>query len=231
MAGFKFAYNSANRVSPPKKYLIGATTVVKKGALVKFVIGSGVEELGGTLAAAMTSPILGVAAAGHDGVTDDGVNKATLIEVYSDPNDVFELRSTYAITADSGSTSTFVEANTGDGDVTDLFKNGYLEVVTCAADSTMVGEMIKITGYTHSSGSFAFATQRAAFAVGDTARLHPGKNAVGFYKSDASSDSMDIAYLAGDEDGLLMLIVDAEPESKKCFYKIRLNQLGGAVTV
>jgi len=228
MAGFKFSRNTSNYSGGPRSYPIAATTAIEKGEIVRFTPGTGVVACSDY--ADFDAPVLGVSAVNHDGATDDGVQKETTILVYDHPDDIFELQSTNLLTATGGSTTTFVDSGLLPA-TDDVMNNGYLEVVSCAADSTMNGKMIKITDHTGSGGTLTFDTQPAAFALGDTARLHPGPNALTYCYWDMTSDGTDVDYAAGGGDGNVLQLWDCDPERKKAFFKLRLHQWSESVIV
>ena len=220
MAYFKWARDlSGNKTPQIKEYYVAATTAIEKGECVSFTPGTGIESVGGT---DFNEVWIGVAMEPHDGATD-GRQSGTKIKVSSSPTAVYRLKSTATLTATGGSTTTFVVS--GLLPTTDnLWIGSYLEVKTCAADSTMVGEMIPITDSTGSSGTLTFGTQRAAFAADDTAVLHPGKLAIGEYGWDLVTGNCDIDL--DTSGGEAITLVDADPANKYSFWTPRLHQFG-----
>ena len=223
MARFKWNKNISNYSGGPREHYIAAATAIELGEVVIFTPGTGVGAYAGY--AQPRTAALGVAAVEHDGATDDGVQKETSIKVYDHPDDIFELRSAYTLTATGGSTTTFVDSSLVPA-VDDVFNGGYLEIISCAADSSLNGTMILITDHTGSGGTLTFATQPAAFVSGDTAYLHPGKLAIGNYAWDLDSNGTEVAYGDGAHDGYLMQLWDADPERKKAYYKLRYHLFG-----
>ena len=221
MAYFKYAYRQGgeNGVMNPREYYIATGTAIEEGEIVLQTPGTGIAAVSGT---DFNDPAIGIASENHDGSTA-GRQSGTAIKVYDDPNCVFSLKSTNVITATDGSTTTFVVA--GLLPQTDnLWIGGYLEIVSCAADSSLNGKMIKITDSTGSTGTLTFDTQIAAFASGDTAYLHPGKLAIGEYGWDLTSDGTDVDW--DTSGGEALVLVDADPERKLSYWKLRLHQLG-----
>lgn len=161
----------------------------------------------------------------HDGATA-GRQSGTEIKVSASPTAVYELRTTNIITATGGSTTTFVVTGLLP-QTNDLWIGGRLEVVTCAADSSLVGAMLPITDSTGATGTLTFATQIAAFAANDTAYLHPGPLAIGEYGWDLTGDGTDVDW--DTSGGEALQLVDAQPELKKSFWKLRLHQFGTGV--
>jgi hypothetical protein len=220
MAYFKFAKNTGNRTSPPKMFPIATATAIEKGEIVLFTPGTGIAAVAGT---DFDDPAIGVAAEAHDGSTADGRQTGTEIKVYADPNDVFELRTTFTLTATGGSTTTFVDS-TLLPQTNNLWKDGYLEIVSCAADSSLNGTMHKISSSTGATGTITVPTLPAALAAGDTAYIHPGRYAVGEYGWDLNSDGTDVDITTSGGEALQLW--DVDPANKKSFWKLRLHQLG-----
>lgn len=169
-------------------------------------------------------PYLGISAVSHDGATDDGVQKATTIPIYDDPNDVFALYPTNVITATGGSTTTFVDSNLLPA-TDDIFNGGYIKIVSCAADSSLNGRVVKISDYTGSGGTITLAeTLPAALASGDTAYLLPGPRAIGQYGWDLISDGDDINFESSGGESLIF--VGSDPLNFEAHFKLRLHIKG-----
>jgi len=222
---FKFAYNISGYTKGPRSHYIANTTAIEKGEVVIFTAGTGVGAYADY--AQPRAVALGVAAHAHDGATDDGVNKEYSILVYDHPDDIFELDKPVILTATGGSTTTFVVSGL-DIATDDVYNGSYLEIVSCAADSSMNGKMIQVTDHTHSSGTLTVATQPAAFAASDTAYLWPGKLAIGQYVWDLNSDGTKVDYVGGAADGYLMQLYDVDPERKKAYFKLRNHTFGNS---
>jgi len=207
--GFRLANDT-----PTQKMYIPNTTVVEHGEVVVFTPGTGIAAGAPT---DLDNPSVGCANEAH--ASGDG----TEIVIASAPNAKFSHINRNAITASGGSTTTFVDSSILPA-TDDVFNGGYLEIVACAADSSLNGKMIEITNFTGTGGTFTFAEQSGAFASGDTAYLHPGKLAVGEYGWDLDSDGMNIDYETSAGEGLV--IVDAHPELKTVIVQFRLHQFG-----
>jgi len=218
MAYFKFAFNTAGKSAIPREFPIATGTAIEKGEIVKFTPGTGVVAIGD---ADQDDPVLGVALENHDGATADGRQTGLLIKVATDLNDVFELQSTEAQTLTGGSTTTAVISGLLP-QTNDLWNGGYIEIVTCAASSELVGTMHKITDSVGSSGTLTVPTMAAALASGDTIRIHPGKLALTEFGWDLNSDGTDIDYTSSG--GEAIQLFDVDPARKKSFWKLRLQQ-------
>ena len=208
MAGFTPANIWGGITAVRESMYIPTATVIEKGEPVIFTPGTGVAVVAtpGTL----NEAIRGVAAQAHV------ANSGTSIEVFCDPNIIFKTKPTDVITATGGSTTTFVDSNLPN--VNNLFTDGYIEVVTCAA-GIPVKTLIKITGYTGSTGTITFAAQTAAFASGDTVYLYPGKRCVGYSTFSLTADAMNIDWESASTTGKALHIYDCDPEAKLVLVK------------
>jgi hypothetical protein len=212
MSGFYLASKEARMQPLP----IPETTVIEQGEIIDFTPGTGVVVMGAA-GEDFDGPAAGVAVNAH--ASGDGSS----IKVITDPNAVFAHKSSNIITATGGSTTTFVVAGLLP-QTDDIWKGGMLEVVTCAADPSMVGKRIPITDSTGSSGTLTFATQPSAFAAGDTARLCPGPFAINEHGWDLDSDGMNVDWDTSGGEGLQL--VDTDPANMTSFWKIRLHRFG-----
>lgn len=220
---FKFSKNRSNTSSAPREYKIAGTTAIEKGEVVKFTPGTGVVAIGD---ADQDDPYLGVSSEDHDGSTSDFIGRqtGTNIFIYDDPNDIFELKQDAVETLTGGSTTTAVISGLLP-QTDDLWNEGYIEIVTCAANSDLIGKMVKINDSTGATGTLTLAeTLPSALASGDTIKIYPGPYAIGEYGWDLNSDGTDIDYSSSGGESLIL--VDVDPAVKKSFWKLRLHQLG-----
>jgi hypothetical protein len=224
MAGFKWVKDLVTgNTEILQPFYIPTGTAIEKGEVVKFTAGTGIAAVGDS---DQDDPVLGVATEPHDGATT-GRQTGTEIKVSCSPTACFKVPSSKVITATGGSATTFVDSNLRPAS-DDIFNGGYIQVVTCAADtaSSTVGKMIKITDYTGSGGTITFATQPYAFASGDTVRLWPGPLAVTTYSHNLTSDGTDIDW-EQTAAGEALQIVDADPINKHLVIKFRLHKFAG----
>lgn len=219
---FRFLRNEANRVGNPRPYRIATGTAIEKGEVVKLVNGF-VVAIGDT---DQDDPILGVAAEVHDGATVDLRQTGTEILVYDDPNDVFALFHNTTYTLTGGSTTTAVISTLLPA-VDDRFNGGYIKIVTCAADSTLVGRKVKISDHTGSGGTLTLAeTLGAALASGDTIKLIPGAQGMkGNFAYNLNTDGTDLDFTDSSA-GEAIVVEGADPENFLLYVKFRLHQRG-----
>lgn len=215
----KWAYNKSGKASNPVPYYIAGATAIEMGEMVLFTPGTGVAAVAGT---DFDDPALGISSENHDGATA-GRQSGNEIKIYSDTDDVFSLVPKNIITATGGSATTFVASGLLP-QTNDIWNGGYLQIVTCAADSSMIGKKIKITDSTGSTGTLTFDTQPAAFASGDTAYLCPGPLAIGAYGWDLDSDGMEVDW--DTSGGEALVLIDVDPETFTTYWALRLHQLG-----
>ena len=219
MANFKWLRNESNRVSNPRTYQIAAETAIEKGEMVKLTNGLVVA-----VDADSDDPYLGIAACQHDGATVDGVQTATTIPIYDDPNDVFALYPSGVITATGGSTTTFVDSSLLPA-TDNILNGGVIKIVTCALDSSLVGRVINISDFTGSGGTITLGeTLPVAISAGDTALLLPGPRAIGQYGWDLNSDGDDINWESNGGESLIF--VGSDILNFFAFFKLRLHIKG-----
>jgi hypothetical protein len=197
---------------------IVAATAIEKGEVVVFTPAVGVAAV----ASDFDDPAIGVAIESHDGSTT-GRQSGTEIKVQASPSFCYELKSTNDLTLTGGSTTTAVIATLVPA-TDNIFIGGYIEIVSCAADATFAGKMIKITDSTGATGTLTFGALTAALAADDKIRLHPGRLAMGTCW-DLTSGGTDINYCSQTSGAGGMRLVDADPVNKKAYYKLALHQL------
>jgi hypothetical protein len=210
---FEYAQELNGGAVHPRRYFIPDATAVSKGEVVAFTPGTGIVAVDSD----NDDPVLGVVAATKP------ANGGTEAFVYDSPNAVFRLKPRSLLTATGGSTTTFV-VSTLQPQTDDIWIGGYLEIVSCAADPSLVGKRILITDSTGSTGTLTFAAQKAAFGAGDTAYLCPGPRAIGSYGWDLVADADDIDWTSSG--GEALELVGVEPEKFITYWKFRLHQLG-----
>jgi hypothetical protein len=213
---FEWAYDlNGSKVPIVKPFYIPTATAIEQGEVVLFTPGTGIAVVAGT---DLDDPPVGVAVNAHE------ASSGYEIKVSASPTAVYAHKCNNVITATGGSTTTFICAGLLP-QTDDLWNGGYLEVVTCAADSSLIGKRIKITDSEGSSGTLTFATQPAAFASGDTAKLCPGPLALTTYTWNLDSDGMNIDWDAV-ATGSGITLVDADPANMIAFFIFRLHQFG-----
>ena len=215
MSGFRWAYDlNGSKVPLVRPMYIPTATAIEKGEVLKFTPGTGIVV--GDASDTDTAHI-GVAVNEHE------ANSGTEIKVSISPMAVYAHKSTNIITATGGSTTTFVVSGLLP-QIDDLWIDGCIEIVTCAADSSMIGRRLKITDSDGSDGSVTFAAQTAAFASGDTARICPGPRAIGEYGWDLDGDGMNIDW--DTDGGESLILVDVDPDNMTSYWMLRLHTFG-----
>lgn len=213
--GFFWAYDmNGSKVPIVKPFVIPTATVIEEGELVLHTPGTGIAVVAGT---DFDDPFMGAAVNAH------AANSGTEIKVSSSPTAVYSHGCGNIITATGGSATTFVVAGLLP-QTDDLWIGGYIQVVTCAADSSLVGKRIKITDSTGATGTLTFAAQAAAFAAGDTARICPGPLAIGEFGWDLDADGMNVDW--DTSGGEALKLVDVDPVNMTAYFMPRLHQFG-----
>jgi hypothetical protein len=217
MPGFTWAYDLNGAKTPIiKPFYIPTATAIEEGELVDFTPGTGIVALGAN-GTDFDGPFIGAAVHAHP------ANSGTMIKVSASPTAVYAHKCGNIITATGGSTTTFVVAGLLP-QTNGLWVGGMLEVVTCAADPSMVGRRIPITDSTGATGTLTFSTQPAAFAAGDTARLCPGLLAIGEYGWDLDADGMNVDW--DTSGGEALVLVDVDPANMTAYFMARLHRFG-----
>ena len=214
-----YAKNANPRI---RELPIATGTVIEQGELVSFTVGTGVIAIAAPTD--MDDPFLGIAAEPHDGATA-GRQVGLLIKVLVPDERPLDIGwdCTNTLTATGGSTTTFVISGLVP-QTNNIWKGGAIQVLTCAADSTMIGKRIPLTASTGSSGTLTFSTQTAAFASGDTCRLCPGDLAFTGHTWNLTSDGMNIDWDAAAVGEALMLY-SADPTNMTVTFRQRLSLL------
>ena len=217
---FRFAYDLSGSSALIKPFYIPSATAIEEGEMVLFTPGTGIAVVAGT---DFDDPALGVAVEPHDGATE-GRQKGPEIKVSVSPTPVYALKPRKVITATGGSTTTFVDANILPA-TDNIFKGGKLQIVSCAADSTLNGRIVSIASSTGATGTLTLGeTLPAALAAGDTAYLCPGPLAVGSFGWDLNSDGTDVNFETSG--GEALQLVDVDVDNFTAFFTLRLHQFG-----
>jgi len=215
MSGFYWASDlNGSKTAIVRPMYIPTATVIEQGEILKFTPGTGIVV--GDHSDTDTDHI-GIAVNAH------AANSGTEIKVSISPTAVYSHKSTNVITATGGSTTTFVCSGLLP-QIDDLWIGGRLEVVTCAADSSLIGRKLKITDSDGSDGSLTFAALSTAFASGDTARLCPGPLAISEFGWDLDADGMNIDW--DTSGGESLILVDADPDNMTSYWMLRLHTFG-----
>jgi hypothetical protein len=184
MKGFNWAGDLNGHKNPIiRKMYVADATAIEKGEPLIYTQGTGVAAI--TAPTDFDDPIDGVSLvekAANDGVTQ--------IDVSVSPTALYRYKCSKVYTLTGGSTTTAVDSSIVP-QTDNFWIGGAIRIVTCAADSSLVGRVVKIADSTGSTGSLALAeTLPAALASGDTIQLCPGYMAEGYLGYDLDSDSM-----------------------------------------
>lgn len=213
---FEWAYDlNGSKVPIIKPLYIPSATAIDYGEIVDFTPGTGVVAL-----AAPTDfddPAVGVAINAHP------ANSGTEIKVSCSPTAVYRHDCGNIVTATGGSKTTFVVNGLAPA-TNDVWNGGMLEVVSCAADPSMVGKRIPIVDFTGATGTLTIPEQQVAFGAGDTARLCPGPLAIGTYGWDLDADALNVDW--DTSGGESLVLVDVDPANMAAYFMLRLHRFG-----
>lgn len=206
MKGFNWSGNKAGHKNPNvRKMYVPDATAIEKGEPIIYTAGTGVAVI-----AAPTDfddPIYGVSMV--EKAASDGTTQIDVVE--ASPYDIFKYKCTKVYTLTGGSTTTAVDSSIVP-QTDNFWIGGAIKIVTCAADSGLIGRVVKISDSTGATGSLTLAeTLSAALAAGDTIQLCPGYMAHDYLGYDLDSDSMNPDWDA--IGGNVLRIYDTNPDA------------------
>lgn len=206
MKGFRWSGNKAGHKNPHiRKMYVPDATAIEKGEPLNYTAGTGLVVLAGPTD--FDDPIDVVSMV--EKATSDGVTEIDVVE--ASPYDIFKYKCTKVYTLTGGSTTTAVDSSIVPA--TDNFWiGGAIKILTCAADSSLVGRIVKISDSTGGTGTLTLSeTLPAALASGDTINLCPGYMAHNYLGYDLDSDSMNPDWDA--IGGNVLRIYDTDPDN------------------
>jgi len=206
MKGFRWAGDLNGQKNPiVRKYYVPDATAIEKGEPVQFTQGTGIVVHAGPTD--FDDPIFGVSMqekAASDGTTE--------IELSVSPTALYkyDCRS-QAYTLTDGSTTTAVDSSIVP-QTDNFWIGGMIEIISCAADSSLNGRRVRISDSTGSTGTLTLGeTLPAALASGDTIYLCPGYMAHGHLGYDLDSTAMKVNFDA--DGGTVLEIFDTNPDT------------------
>jgi hypothetical protein len=215
----QYAYDLTGVLQPVRRrFPIAANTAIEMGEVVKLSAGK-VVAVGDT---DQDDPYLGVAAEAHDGASEG--ETGTTIMVYCSPTAVFKCKPGILSTADSGNTTTWVDAelataaNAGFAD--DCWNGGYLKLKSTIALTVGIDKPIEITDFAVATGTFT-GTFTGGVTAGDTALLLPPVGSKGW---DLNADGTNLNTKANG--GESIMIVDVDTDQEWVYFILRLHQFG-----
>jgi len=209
MSGFRWAGDlNGQKNALVRDFYIPTATAIEKGEPINFTQGTGVIVL-----AAPTDfddPIDGVATVAH------AANSGTSIEVSYSPTAIYKYRASKAYTLTGGSTTTAVDSSIVP-QTDDFWIGGAIQIVSCAADSSLNGRIVRISDSTGATGTLTLAeTLPAALAANDTIYLCPGYMAERYLGYDLDSDAMNPDYDA--IGGNVLRILYSNPDTMETWF-------------
>jgi hypothetical protein len=210
MAGFIWAGDLNGQKNPLlRQFYVPDATAIDRGEPVNFTQGTGIIVLADPTD--FQDAIVGVAT--QSKAASDGT---TYIEVSYSPTAIYKYRASKAYTLTGGSTTTAVDDSLLP-DEADTFNGGAIQIVTCAADSSLIGRIVRISDYAATTGTITLAeTLPAALAAADTIYICPGYMMDGFLGWDLSSDALHPDF---DTEGSSVLkLLYSSPETMEMFF-------------
>lgn len=185
MKGFTWAGDLNGHKNPiVKNFFVPNATAIEKGEPVSYTQGTGVVVLAGPTD--LDDPILGVSL--NEKEANDGYTK---IEVSVSPTAIYKFNAkNIEYTLTGGSTTTAVDSSLVPA-TDNFFVGGSIRIVTCAADPTLVGKIVKISASTGATGTLTLAeTLSGALASGDKINICLGYMAEEYLGYDLTADAM-----------------------------------------
>lgn len=203
MKGFNWAGDLNGHKNPIiRKVYIPTATEIEKGEPINYTQGTGVIVL-----AAPTDfddPIFGVSMQEHE------ANSGTELEISTSPTAIYKYKAAKAYTLTDGSTTTAVDSSLLP-QTNDFWIGGSIKIISCAADSSLNGRVVKISDSTGSSGLLTLAeTLPATLGAGDTIYLCPGYMAENYLGYDLDSNAMNPDYDANGGNVLRILYSNSD---------------------
>lgn len=219
--GFQIAGSKNGHKTPIiEKLPVPNATAIESGEPIDFTAGTGVIVLAEP--DDFDDPIVGISL--EEKAANDGKVE---IEVCTDPDIIFSHRAKTAYTLTGGSTTTAVDSSL-QPQTNNFWKNGAIKILTCAANSGLVGKTVGISASTGATGTLTLKeTLPSALASGDTVLLVPGDYAKGYVGYDLAADAMSPDYDAIGGETLKFLYSDID--TMTTFWKFLLHKYGNHV--
>ena len=209
MAGFIWAGDLNGQKNPiTRNYYVPDATAIDRGEPVRFTQGTGIVVLDDNTN--LQKRILGVAT--HDKAASGG----TSLEVSISPTAIYKYRADKTYTLTGGSTTTAVDSSLQPS-TDDFYNGGAIEIVTCAADSSLIGRIVRITDYDQGTGTMTLAeTLPAALASGDTVYICLGNMAEDYlgFDLDSSATAPDFDAVGG----TVLRYLYSNPDTMEMFF-------------
>lgn len=211
MKGFQWAYDlNGQKNEIIKKVPVPDATAIEDGEPVQFTQGTGIIVHAGPTD--LDDPVFGISR--NEKAANDG---QTELEVSVSPSAVYKYQPSLAFTATGGSTTTFVDSSLLP-QVNNFWKGGAIKIVSCAANPSLNGRIVRISASTGASGTLTLAeTLPSALASGDTAYLCLGEYAQDYLGYDLTSDAMNVDFDANG--GNVLRFIESNPETMDMFFK------------
>lgn len=188
MKGFNWAGDLNGQKNPiiRKRYVPDATAI-EQGEPVIYTPGTGIAVV--TAPADLDDPIDGVSLVekkANDGVTE--------IDVSVSPTAIYKYKAAKTYTMTGGSATTCVDSSLLPA-TNGFWKGGAIKIISCAADSSLNGRIVRISDSTGATGTLTLAeTLPAVLAAADTYQLCPGYMAENYLGYDLDADAMNPDY-------------------------------------
>jgi hypothetical protein len=210
MKGFNWAGDLNGQKNPiVRRVSVPDATAIEKGEPIDFTQGTGVIVLAGPTD--FDDPIYGVSM--EEKAANDGKTK---IDVSISPTAIYKYKAAKEYTLTGGSTTTAVDSSLLPA-TNSFWKGGAIQIVTCAANSSLVGRIVKISDSTGATGTLTLAeTLPAALAAGDKIKICLGYMAENYLGYDLDADAMNPDYDANG--GNVLRFLYGNPDTMEMFF-------------
>lgn len=220
---FTPAYREGGGAIEAREFYIPTATVIEKGEVVGFTLGTGVVALGAA-GTTFDDGVLGVAAEAHP------ANSGTSIKVYCDPNIVFKVVPRTESTTTGGDATSWIDSSLTAAN--DTFNSGHIVITdTNNVAGFKVGDVLTITDFANSGGDCTVSGAGGTIAAGMKGYIYPGLTSVGCYGFDLNSDGTNLDMDTAGGESFVITDVQWDPAKKEAtvFGKFRVHLFGNSV--
>lgn len=210
MKGFNWAGDlNGHKNAIVRKVAVPDATAIEKGEPIDFTQGTGIIVLAGPTD--FDDPIYGVSM--EEKAANDG---KLFIDVSISPTAIYKYKAIKEYTLTGGSTTTAIDSSLVP-QTDNFWIGGAIQIVSCAANSTLNGRIVKIADSTGATGVLTLAeTLPSALAANDTIKLCLGYMADNYLGYDLDSDAMNPDFDA--IGGNVLRYLYSNPDTMEMFF-------------
>lgn len=210
MKGFTWAGDLNGHKNPiVRKVAVPDATAIEKGEPIDFTQGTGIIVLAGPTD--FDDPIYGVSM--EEKAANDG---KLFIDVSISPTAIYKYKAAKTYTLTGGSTTTAIDSSLVP-QTDNFWIGGAIKIISCAANSSLNGRIVKIADSTGATGVLTLAeTLPSALAANDTIQLCLGYMADNYlgYDLDAGAMNPDFDAIGGN----VLRFLYSNPDTMEMFF-------------